>query len=184
MMDNPNPTLDIPPVEKVLTVRWAPQAAFRRFTDGFGDWWPLRTHSVGGRKALSCVLEGRVGGHIYELDADGSRHEWGRVTLWDPPRQVDFTWHPSRPADTAQVVSVRFDPLAGEGTRVTLTHSGWEHWGERADIARDGYGLGWEPVLANYRGDSTVEKLVVIAHLLPQLGGLLWRGKVLRRRAT
>ena len=40
----------------------------------------------------AAVLEGRVGGGWYELGEDGSRCEWGKVLVWDPPRRVVITW--------------------------------------------------------------------------------------------
>jgi len=59
---------------------------------------------------------------------------------------VAFTWHPGREPDTAQDVEVRFIPL-GQGTRLELTHTGWERLGEDAKKARRSYPLGWTYVL-------------------------------------
>ncbi len=46
------------------------------------------------------------------------------VKVWDPPRRVAFIWN-SHPHETVDVV---FAP-EGDGTRVTLTHYGWQNEG-------------------------------------------------------
>jgi hypothetical protein len=46
-------------------------------------------------------------------------------------------------------VEVAFLP-DGDGTRVELTHTGWEALGERAEQARRSYDQGWVPVLERF----------------------------------
>jgi Activator of Hsp90 ATPase homolog 1-like protein len=94
-----------------------------------------------------------VGGDIYEELSDGTRHVWGTVTVWEPPSRTVFTWHPGRRPDTSQNVELRFLP-EGSGTRLELTHSGWERLGKLARKARRGYPLGWTYVLNRWAGRS------------------------------
>lgn len=141
----------IAPVRKSITVPWKPAVAFRRFTEGIAQWWPLTSHGVSGSAEAGVTFEGRVGGRVYETAPDGTEHLWGTVTEWDPPRRVVFTWHPGRPVDTRQEVEVTFQ-LAGEGSRIDLVHSGWEHLGERAAGIRANYDTGWDLVLGRYAG--------------------------------
>ena len=141
----------IAPVRKSITVPWKPAVAFRRFTDGIAQWWPLTSHGVSGSAEAGVTFEGRVGGRVYETAPDGTEHLWGTVTEWDPPRRIVFTWHPGRPVDTRQEVEVTFQ-LAGEGSRTDLVHSGWEHLGERAAEIRANYDTGWDVVLGRYAG--------------------------------
>ena len=141
----------IAPVRKSITVPSKPAAAFRRFTDGIAEWWPLESHSVSASAEARVAMEGRLGGLIRETALDGTEHLWGTVTEWDPPRRVAFTWHPGRPADTRQEVTVTFRP-AGEGTRVDLVHTGWEHLGEDGAKMRAGYDTGWDFVLGRFTG--------------------------------
>ena len=102
--------MTLPPIRRSVSVSWDPAAAFRRFTADFGTWWPGRTHSVGGPRVRRIVFEPHAGGCIYEEHVDGRRFQWGEVRLWEPPRKVEFTWHPSREPATAQDVLVEFVP--------------------------------------------------------------------------
>jgi len=136
----------IEPVRRTVEVRWSQGEAFRRFTAGIADWWPLRTHSVGQSRARTVIFEEGVGGRIREQDDGGAEHVWGTVLEWDPPSRVLFSWHPGREASTAQKVEVRFEPTS-RGTRLRLVHSGWEVLGRSAARMRRGYSLGWVAVL-------------------------------------
>jgi uncharacterized protein YndB with AHSA1/START domain len=50
----------------------------------------------------------------------------GRVEVWEPPHRLALTWRSTNFApDQVTRVDVRFEPVA-EGTRVTVTHSGWD----------------------------------------------------------
>jgi uncharacterized protein YndB with AHSA1/START domain len=104
---------------------------------------------VFGQEARTCVIEEHVGGRIYEVHADGREAEWGRIVAWEPPHRMVSSWHPGRTPDTAQELEVVFQ-AEESGTRVTLTHSGWEHLGERGADGRAGYDEGWDSVLQPY----------------------------------
>jgi hypothetical protein len=148
-----------------VSVPWPPARAFARFTDELGAWWPLRSHSVGQKRAVRCVLEGRVGGQIYEEWDDGTRCVWGAVRVWDPPACAVFSWHPGHAETEATEVEVRF--LAeGNGTRLELIHRNWENLGVIARQARRGYPIGWAYVL-NCWADRADSPLNVV------LGGVI-----------
>ena len=132
----------IDPVRKTISVGCTPERAFSIFTDGISRWWPLKKLSLSQARAMSCAIEPRLGGAVYEVVDDGGRIEWGQVLVWDPPSRLVMSWHPGSPADTAQEVEVRFTPQ-GAGTRVDLEHRGWEKLGERAAEARSNYEGGW-----------------------------------------
>ncbi|MGH7470323.1 MAG: SRPBCC domain-containing protein, partial [Longimicrobiales bacterium] len=136
----------IEPVRRSVTVSWNVASAFQRFTAQIASWWPLRSHSVSGEQAVSCVFEQHVGGKIYEVARDGARSEWGTVLVWDPPGRVEFTWHPGSGPEVASRVELRFSAVAG-GTRLDLTHTGWEVFGRNAQKMRRGYNVGWVYVL-------------------------------------
>jgi Activator of Hsp90 ATPase homolog 1-like protein len=145
----------LPPLERNILVSWSPEAAFRRFTDQFGTWWPHRTHSVGGSKVQRVVFESGVGGRIFEEHVDGRRFQWGTVLEWNPPRLVRFTWHPAAAAaDDAQQVTIEF-VAEGGGTRLMMTHTGWDRLGAKGVRMRRGYNLGWRYVLDVWSGRRT-----------------------------
>jgi hypothetical protein len=162
----------LPPIERTTLVPWPPAEAFERFTAGFARWWPVSTHSIGGKRVSRVVFECKVGGRIYEEFHDGRRYQWGRVTGWNPPNSVAFTWHPSRDEDVAQDVEVRFDSSAN-GARVTLTSTGWEKLGARAARERKGYSLGWGSILEVFarRRTAAVVIFAMISHIFTFL---LW----------
>lgn len=160
--------MTLPSIRRSVSVSWDPVTAFRRFTADFGTWWPSRSHSIGGNLVRRIVLEPHVGGLIYEEHADGRRFQWGEVRLWQPPRRVEFTWHPSKEASTAQDVSVEFVPEA-TGTRVELTASGWERWGKHAERAHRGYGVGWAYILNVWAGRRTA-RMALLDAIVATLG--------------
>ena len=143
--------IPIPPVRRAISVSWDPAAAFHRFTAEFGDWWPRATHSIGGKRVERIVFECWVGGGIIEELNDGRRFQWGKVTEFEPPHRVSFTWHPSREESQAQDVEIRFTP-EGSGTRVELSSTGWERLGVKGGRARKGYNIGWGSVLDVFAG--------------------------------
>jgi uncharacterized protein YndB with AHSA1/START domain len=134
------------PIELAINLPVPADAAYEAFTRGFGDWWPVATHSLSRAAATRCRLESRPGGALDELAPDGARHVWGEVELVEPGRRIRFSWHPGREADSAQWIDVRFAP-AGGGSLVTLTHGGWEALGEIGPLLRQEYLPGWRHVL-------------------------------------
>ena len=164
-----------PPIRRSVAVSWSPAAAFRRFTEEFGKWWPHGTFSIGSERIVRVVFEPQVGGRIFEEHRDGRRFQWGEIVEIDPPRRVRFSWHPAREPATAQDVEVRFVP-DGSGTRVELVAAGWERWGEGAHRARKGYDLGWEYVLNVWTGRRTLKMrgfdvLITITRLVNRFRG-------------
>lgn len=137
---------NLDPVRRQTIVSGDRETAFRRFTRDIDRWWPVKSHSIGGRKVRRVVFDGRVGGRIYEELRDGRRFQWGKVTSWEPPDRIAFTWHPSREELEAQDVTVTFHDEGGR-TRVELVSSGWERLGSQGNSARRGSDLGWGSVL-------------------------------------
>jgi uncharacterized protein YndB with AHSA1/START domain len=135
------------PLLKSVHVERSPAEAFEVFTAGIGRWWPLSAYSIRQEHAVTCVIEPRAGGAVYEQDDAGERFPWGQVLVWEPPLRFVMTWHPGRAADTAQEVEVRFE-AEGAGTRVRLEHRGWQSLGAAAEETRSGYAQGWDDVLS------------------------------------
>jgi uncharacterized protein YndB with AHSA1/START domain len=131
----------VPPVIKTVTVRAPPQRAFALFAD-IARWWPLtRVHT--GPDPTGCAIEPRVGGRVFERAVDGRETPWGTVIAYDPPHRLAFSWIVGDvPPEQAQRVDISFTP-EGSGTRVELTHSGWEKLGQAGAARRERYDRGW-----------------------------------------
>lgn len=122
-----------------LRVRAAPERAFQVFVEEIGAWWrasPLfqTTPRAPGRLAF----EPGEGGRLIETLASGKVFEIGRITAWEPPRRLQFTWRQaSFPLDLHTEVEVRFEGV-GEETRVSVEHRGY-HQVPGESAARHGF---------------------------------------------
>jgi len=137
---------DVPPVVVSVDLPVPPATAYAAFVARFADWWPGATHSLSRDAATRCRLDATPGGVVEERGPDGSCHRWGTVESVEPGRRLRFTWHPGREPESAQWVDVEF-LASGAGTRVTLTHGGWDALGEIAPILRREYQGGWQHLL-------------------------------------
>jgi uncharacterized protein YndB with AHSA1/START domain len=132
-------------ITKEIHVDASPETAFRVFTERIGEWWPLERYSV---------LEGDTnvafeGDRIVERLGDRET-VWGEVLDYEVAGRVRFTWHPGRPDDEEPTeVEVTFT-ADGDGTLVTLVHSGWERLSEERRAGRVDYDNGWPLVLERY----------------------------------
>ena len=138
-------------VRKTVEVAVPPERAWRVFTEQMGSWWPLATHSIGvehGTPPDGVVVEGHVGGEIYETLGD-DRRTWGTIVEWEPPARLSVEWTVGASAATRWTAT--FSRTA-TGTRVDLVHVGFEAYGERADEMRRSYGAedGWANVLTRF----------------------------------
>ena len=126
------------PIHKSVTVPLSPDEAFALFTDGIDSWWPGITHSVSakdGNTPRNIRIEPHKGGKI----------------AYDPDAYLSFTWHPGKTEAEATVVSVSFKSTK-DGTKVDLTHGGFDILGPLADAVSTSYVTGWEMVLGCYAG--------------------------------
>lgn len=140
-------TQTLAPVEKVVTVGVPPERAFEVFTRQLGAWWPVDKFSISDPPD-AIVFEEREGGEVYETKGD-ERHHWAWVRAWDPPRRFALEWKVNPETAGPTDVEVSFEP-DGDGTRVTLVHTGWERLGAEAAEGRAGYDGGWVLVLGRY----------------------------------
>ena len=145
--------MSLDPIVREIEVPRPPAEAFRIFTAEIDSWWPTERFSIGvdedgGIPPARVVFEAGVGGRIFEAWVDGSEHDWGRVTVWDPPHRVVYDWKPNDLDRPYTEVEVTFAPIAGGGTHVRVEHRRWELLG--ADLgrrSREAYANGWPYVL-------------------------------------
>ena len=140
----------IEPLHLSIDVDCPPEVAFDIWTRRFGTWWP-RSHSVTGDADLEVVLEPQPGGRIFERTAAGIEHDWGEVTIWEPPSGFGYLWHIRRDRTDATDVEIRFVAGPDDTTRIDIVHTGWERLGTEGRTWRDRNRGGWETLLPHYR---------------------------------
>ena len=144
----------IEPLRLTFEVDCPPDHAFMVWTERIGQWWPA-DHTATGEPNLQVVLEGRVGGRIFERTQEGTEHEWFEVTLSEPPHRFVYLWHLKRDREDATEVEIRFVPH-GPATSVEIEHPGWERLGMEVGRSwRDRNMGGWSTLLPHYIAAST-----------------------------
>lgn len=137
------------PIKKTLHVPLRPKTAFELFTDRLDEWWPIDSHSLSageGDIPKAVKVEKRKGGHIVETKADGESGRWGTITRWEPGRAVGVSWYVGRDESETTDLTVIFTPT-DTGTRVELTHEGFDRLGDAATAMHGNYTQGWDFVL-------------------------------------
>ncbi len=139
----------IEPIRLAFEVECPVDHAFDVWTARIAQWWP-KDHTVSAEPDLTVVLEPRRGGRIFERLASGAEHDWGEVTIWEPPVRLGYTWHLSRDRSDATDVEIRFVARGDSATRVEIEHSGWERLGAEGESWRDRNHGGWATLLPHY----------------------------------
>jgi uncharacterized protein YndB with AHSA1/START domain len=107
----------------------APVDAFAVFTEEIDLWWRTGpAYRIAGRDRGRLCFEPKLDGRLFETFA-GQRKthtiDVGRVTVWDPPHRLAMIWRGVNFKPHEQtLVEVGFAPQ-GDGTLVTVRHSGW-----------------------------------------------------------
>ncbi len=63
--------------------------SFEVWTDRIDQWWPA-DHTASGEPDTTVILEPRPGGRIFERTTSGVEHDWGEVTIWEPPARLGY----------------------------------------------------------------------------------------------
>jgi uncharacterized protein YndB with AHSA1/START domain len=142
------PIEPIEPLRLAFEVDCPPDHAFMTWTRRIAAWWPA-DHTASGEAGLVVVLEGRIGGRIFERTAGGAEHDWGEVLAWEPPHRLVYSWHLRRDRADATEVEIRFRP-SGRQTRVEIEHRGWERLGDDGRGWRDRNLGGWSTLLPHF----------------------------------
>jgi uncharacterized protein YndB with AHSA1/START domain len=135
-------------IRKSIRVARSPEVSFKVFCEEIGAWWP---GGFGG-KDTRLAMETRVGGRFFETRPDGTEYEIGRLTAYQPPHMVAFTWRAPSWDNLTTQVEIRF-AADGNGTRIELEHSGWDQDARTRD-ARKNYDSGWEMILGHFQSYS------------------------------
>ena len=154
----------VEPVRHHVVVNAPIARAFEIFTSRFDAIKP-REHNLLAAPIAETVFDPFVGGHIYDVGVDGSRCQWARVLVFEPPNRLVFTWDispswqlESDPANASEV-EVRFVAEAPARTRVELEHRNLERHGPAWRSVADGVDgeAGWPLYLARYVDQVTSE---------------------------
>lgn len=110
-----------------LRVAATPERAFDAFVREIGAWWrPNVLFQTTPRAPGALSFEEGEGGRLIETLDNGKVFEIGRITAWDPPHRLVFTWRQAAfPLDLVTEVEVTFEPV-GEETRVSVDHRGFD----------------------------------------------------------
>lgn len=145
-----------------LRVKASPERAFAVFVGDIGAWWrPNGLFQTTPRAPGRLSFEPGEGGRLIETLASGKVFEIGRISAWEPPHRLAFSWRQANfPPDLLTEVEVRFEAV-GEETRVSVEHRGFDQVPEGA--ARHGFpdqlllmrlADWWRSLLTSYRDSS------------------------------
>ena len=139
------------PLISTIEIPCSQEKAFGVFVNEMGAWWPLDKRSMSimhtGQPSKSLSIEPKLGGKIVEIGHDDTEHRWGTIRSYDPHDSISMDFHMGMPPENASLVEVKFTALENERTRVELTHSNWEAFGDMAEMMRGGYDSGWVIIL-------------------------------------
>jgi hypothetical protein len=143
------------PIVVEFEVETAAEHAFEMWTERCGLWWP-KSHSMSQAGGFDVVFEPFAGGRIYERGQDGVEHEWGEITVWEPPNRLEYLWHIFIDRDRATRVTVTFTPI-DSGTAVRLVNTGFEVFGDAAPDRIERVGGAWHGITERYQDAVTDE---------------------------
>ncbi len=122
----------MPDVKLEVTLPLPPERAFDTFVQQMDVWWPRRgvfpySFAPAGTRPLHIRFEPQLGGRYYETFLDGSEYVIGRISDYQPPERLGYTWRdPTWPGETR--IALTF-AAAGDGARVIYQQDGFEKAG-------------------------------------------------------
>jgi uncharacterized protein YndB with AHSA1/START domain len=154
-------------------VRVSPSDAFDVFTREIDQWWRHGPKfRIGGRSRGRLFFECEPGGRLFETFevSSGSRTvQVGKVMTWEPPRRFVLEWKGVnfKPHEKTQV-EVTFEPM-GEGTLVTVRHSGWSALPEEHPARHGLVGPAFSRMIGMWWGDlmTSLREHVAQRDLIP-----------------
>jgi len=144
-------------IRKSIEVKAPIAHAFQVFATRMGEWWH-KEHSIARETdQKDVVIEPRAGGRWFEIGADGSEHDWGRVLAYEPPHRLLLAWQLTREfqydANFETTVEVRFEERGGL-TIVEFEHRDLERMGADAVELFEGMDGGWGMLLGLFQSKA------------------------------
>lgn len=143
--------------QESVTIQADKDRVFDAFVNKIDRWWPRRgtyrySFASAPQQPHQIHFEPRLHGRFYEIFDDGSTYEIGRITAWEPPDRLVYTWRDPRwPGHTT--VEVTFQERNGS-TMVTVHHSGFGE-GDVPDHSV-GYQVGLAEILLAFHQSTTM----------------------------
>jgi uncharacterized protein YndB with AHSA1/START domain len=144
-------------IRKTIEVRAPIARAFDIFANRMGQWWH-KEHSIARETTQAdVVIEPKARGRWYEVGADGSEHDWGRVLAYEPPNRLLLAWQLTREfqydPNFETTVEVRFEERDGL-TLVEFEHRDLERMGADAVHLLEGMDGGWAMLLGLFKAEA------------------------------
>jgi uncharacterized protein YndB with AHSA1/START domain len=144
-------------IRKTIEVRAPIARAFDIFANRMGQWWH-KEHSIARETTQAdVVIEPKARGRWYEVGADGSEHDWGRVLAYEPPNRLLLAWQLTREfqydPNFETTVEVRFEERDGL-TLVEFEHRDLERMGADAVQLLEGMDGGWAMLLGLFKAEA------------------------------
>ena len=144
-------------IRKTVEVKAPITHAFQVFATRMGEWWH-KEHSIARETdQKDVVIEPRAGGRWFEIGADGSEHDWGRVLAYEPPHRLLLAWQLTREfqydPNFETTVEVRFAERDGM-TIVEFEHRDLERMGTDAVQLLEGMDGGWAMLLSLFKDSA------------------------------
>jgi uncharacterized protein YndB with AHSA1/START domain len=136
-------------------VRVDPETAFAVFTEQVDVWWKHGPRFRTGTRGRSTMrFEPGVGGRLIEsFDERAEPFVLGRVTVWEPAKQLSFEMGGRDLGPSEKTwVDVRFEADAG-GTRITVEHRGWSAFPADHPVRHGLTGGAFASMLGTFWGD-------------------------------
>lgn len=128
-------SVETSPIVRTVEIRITPERLWGLLTEPeqLVRWWPD-----------VAELEPREGGRVRMVFSAASSIVNGRVTRFDPPSGLGFTWEREQSPDAVTQVEFTVTDLGDGRCRVEVVHSGWES----APELRFTHDLGWAHFLS------------------------------------
>jgi len=144
--------MTIAPIRHTVSIRGAPDRAFRLFSERMNDWWP-EGKTIGPQPRVAVVLEPQVGGRWFEIAESNVETMWGKVLVWEPPHRLVLAWQidASWQYDPDFVTEIELAFTAeGDRTRVDFEHRDLERFGPSAAEHAALLNSGWPTILGRF----------------------------------
>lgn len=144
-------------IHKEFTVGISSEEAYQKFIDGFNDWWPAE-YTWSQDKLVKIFIERKLDGLCTEIGPHGFRCDWGRITAFEPGKEIEIKWQispkrePIPDPDKASDLRIIFQEK-GASTTIQFKHYNFDNHGEGAEeyVNMMDSQYGWDYILDRFK---------------------------------